>query len=92
MRISELAIQRPIFATMVVSALVVFGAIAYRTIGVSLFPEERLTRNRLEWEPIRRLEQQQRSSLVHSRDGATPRAYAVYLNHGHTDGVSTQHG
>jgi len=39
MKISELSIQRPIFTTMVISALVVFGVISYRAIGVSLFPD-----------------------------------------------------
>ena len=39
MLISKTAIDRPVFATMVIAALVVFGVISYRTIGVSLFPD-----------------------------------------------------
>lgn len=38
MKISEIAIRRPIFATMVVSAMVVFGLISLGRIGVDLFP------------------------------------------------------
>ncbi len=39
MKISEVAINRPVFASMTILALVVFGATAYMTIGVDLFPE-----------------------------------------------------
>ena len=39
MKISEIAIGRPVFASMVILSLVVFGATAYRTIGVDLFPD-----------------------------------------------------
>jgi len=39
MKISETCIRRPIFATMMIAALVVFGLVAYRTIGVNMFPE-----------------------------------------------------
>jgi len=39
MKISETAIRRPIFATMVILALVVFGITSYRSIGVDLFPD-----------------------------------------------------
>ncbi len=38
MKMSEISIQRPVFSTMVIVALVVFGLIAYRLIGVDLFP------------------------------------------------------
>lgn len=38
MRISALAIHRPVFAIMVVTAMVVFGMISYSRIGVDLFP------------------------------------------------------
>ncbi len=39
MKISEVSIKRPVLTCMVVLALVVFGAVSYRTIGVNLFPE-----------------------------------------------------
>lgn len=39
MQISKISIYRPIFATMVIGAMVVFGFIAYSRIGVSLFPD-----------------------------------------------------
>ena len=39
MKISEFCIRRPVFATMLISALVVFGLTSYRLIGVSLFPD-----------------------------------------------------
>ena len=39
MQISKTAIYRPIFASMVIGAMVVFGLIAYSRIGVSLFPD-----------------------------------------------------
>ncbi len=39
MKISELSIQRPVFATMVILSFVVFGVTSYRSIGVSLFPD-----------------------------------------------------
>ncbi len=39
MRISETSIRRPVFASMIVLALVVFGITSYRTIGVNLFPD-----------------------------------------------------
>ncbi|HMP60220.1 MAG TPA: efflux RND transporter permease subunit, partial [Gemmatales bacterium] len=38
MRISALSIARPVFATMVVAAMVVFGLVAYHRIGIDLFP------------------------------------------------------
>ena len=39
MKISELCIKRPVFASMIILALVVFGLTAYRSIGVDLFPD-----------------------------------------------------
>ena len=39
MKISEVSINRPILTSMAVLALVVFGAVSYRTIGVNLFPD-----------------------------------------------------
>ena len=39
MKFSETAIRRPVLTTMVFSALVVFGLIAQRMIGMSLYPE-----------------------------------------------------
>ncbi len=39
MKLSETAIRRPVLTTMVFSALVVFGLIAQRMIGMSLYPE-----------------------------------------------------
>jgi HAE1 family hydrophobic/amphiphilic exporter-1 len=39
MKISEVSISRPILTSMAVLALVVFGAVSYRTIGVNLFPD-----------------------------------------------------
>ena len=38
MKISEISIARPVFSTMVVAAMVVFGLVAYSRIGVDLFP------------------------------------------------------
>ena len=38
MQISAIAISRPVFATMVVMAMIVFGLVAYSRIGVDLFP------------------------------------------------------
>ncbi len=38
MRISAIAISRPVLATMVVMAMIVFGVVAYQRIGVDLFP------------------------------------------------------
>ncbi len=39
MKISETCIRRPVFASMMILALVVFGVVSYRTIGVNLFPD-----------------------------------------------------
>ncbi|NQT15573.1 MAG: efflux RND transporter permease subunit, partial [Planctomycetes bacterium] len=39
MRISDVSIARPIFASMVILALVVFGLVSYQTIGVDLYPD-----------------------------------------------------
>ncbi|MEA1952404.1 MAG: efflux RND transporter permease subunit, partial [Planctomycetota bacterium] len=39
MKISEVSIMRPVLTCMAVLALVVFGIVSYRTIGVNLFPE-----------------------------------------------------
>lgn len=38
MFLSRTAIRRPVFTTMVIASLVVFGLFAYRTLGVDLFP------------------------------------------------------
>lgn len=39
MKIADVCIRRPIFATMIVLAMVVFGLTSYRSIGVDLFPD-----------------------------------------------------
>ncbi|MBX3400346.1 MAG: efflux RND transporter permease subunit [Gemmataceae bacterium] len=39
MRLSDLAIRNPVFAVVLAAALLVFGSLAYRTLGVSQFPE-----------------------------------------------------
>jgi len=39
MKLADLCIGRPVFATMLVSALVVLGAFSYRELGVDLFPK-----------------------------------------------------
>jgi len=39
MKISEVSINKPVFASMVMLSLVVFGLTAYRSIGVDLFPD-----------------------------------------------------
>jgi len=36
MKISEISIKQPVFSTMVVAAMVVFGLVAYNRIGVDL--------------------------------------------------------
>ncbi len=38
MRLADISIKRPVFAVMLVGALVVFGVVAYPRIGVDLFP------------------------------------------------------
>jgi HAE1 family hydrophobic/amphiphilic exporter-1 len=38
-KLSETAVRRPILTTMVIAALVVFGLVAYRTMGVALYPD-----------------------------------------------------
>jgi HAE1 family hydrophobic/amphiphilic exporter-1 len=38
MILSDTAIKRPVFTTMVIGAIVVFGAISFRDIGIDLFP------------------------------------------------------
>jgi len=38
MTLSDIAIRRPIFASMVLSAIIVFGVISYSRIGIDLFP------------------------------------------------------
>jgi HAE1 family hydrophobic/amphiphilic exporter-1 len=38
MFLSDLSIRRPVFATMIIAAMVIFGFIALRDIGVDLFP------------------------------------------------------
>jgi HAE1 family hydrophobic/amphiphilic exporter-1 len=39
MWISTTSIRQPVFTTMVISAIVVFGLVAYRSLGVDLFPK-----------------------------------------------------
>ena len=39
MKLSETAVQRPVLTLMVFSALIVFGMVAYRTLGVALYPD-----------------------------------------------------
>ena len=39
MRISEVSIRRPVLASMIILAMVVFGLVSYRQIGVDLFPD-----------------------------------------------------
>ncbi|MHC4176984.1 MAG: efflux RND transporter permease subunit, partial [Planctomycetota bacterium] len=39
MKVSDFCIRRPVFTLMLISALVVFGATAYSSLGVSLFPD-----------------------------------------------------
>jgi len=39
MWVSTTSIRQPVFATMVISAIVVFGLVAYRALGVDLFPK-----------------------------------------------------
>ena len=39
MWLADTSIKRPVFATMMVMALVVFGVVSYPTIGVDLFPK-----------------------------------------------------
>ena len=39
MKISEFCISRPVFTTMLVTAMLVFGLTSYSSIGVSLFPD-----------------------------------------------------
>ncbi len=39
MQIAETAVRRPVLTTMVFSALVVFGLVAYQTIGMALYPD-----------------------------------------------------
>ncbi len=39
MKIAEVSIGRPIFASMVILAMVVFGVVSYRQIGVDLYPD-----------------------------------------------------
>ncbi len=38
MRLADVAIRRPVFAVMLISALLVFGVLAYPRMGVDLFP------------------------------------------------------
>ena len=39
MWISNTSIRQPVFTTMVISAIVVFGLVSYRALGVDLFPK-----------------------------------------------------
>jgi len=39
MKIAEVSIRRPVFASMLILALVVFGLTSYRSMGVDLFPD-----------------------------------------------------
>ena len=38
MRLPELCIRRPVFATMLVTLFVVLGLLSYQSLGVDLFP------------------------------------------------------
>jgi HAE1 family hydrophobic/amphiphilic exporter-1 len=39
MWLADTSIKRPVFATMLIMALVVFGVVSYPSIGVDLFPK-----------------------------------------------------
>ncbi|MDP3049165.1 MAG: efflux RND transporter permease subunit, partial [Thermodesulfovibrionales bacterium] len=39
MWLADTSIKRPVFATMVIAALVIFGIVSYPGIGVDLFPK-----------------------------------------------------
>ena len=39
MRLSNLAVRSPVFAVVLAAALLVFGSLAYQSLGVSQFPE-----------------------------------------------------
>jgi HAE1 family hydrophobic/amphiphilic exporter-1 len=39
MWVSNTSIRQPVFATMVISALIVFGLVSYRALGIDLFPK-----------------------------------------------------
>ncbi len=39
MKLSDIAIRRPVFTTMMIAAFIVFGVIGYQRIGVDLYPE-----------------------------------------------------
>ena len=39
MKISDICIRRPVFATMMIGALLVLGAFSYEKLSVDLFPE-----------------------------------------------------
>ncbi|MCG2813298.1 MAG: efflux RND transporter permease subunit, partial [Thermodesulfovibrionales bacterium] len=39
MWLADTSIKRPVFATMVIAALVIFGVVSYPDIGVDLFPK-----------------------------------------------------
>jgi hydrophobic/amphiphilic exporter-1 (mainly G- bacteria), HAE1 family len=39
MWLADTSVKRPVFATMVIMALVVLGAVSYPEIGVDLFPK-----------------------------------------------------
>lgn len=39
MKISDVSIARPVFTTMVIGALVVFGLLLYTRLNVDLYPE-----------------------------------------------------
>jgi hypothetical protein len=43
MWLAETSIKRPVFATMFIAALVVLGIVSYPSIGVDLYPEDRLS-------------------------------------------------
>jgi hydrophobic/amphiphilic exporter-1 (mainly G- bacteria), HAE1 family len=42
MILSETAIKRPVFATMVLASIVVFGIVSYRNVGIDMFPKVEL--------------------------------------------------
>lgn len=39
MKLSDTAIQRPVFTTMLIAAFIIFGVVGYQRIGVDLYPE-----------------------------------------------------
>src|SRR5512143_1897940 len=39
MRIADLSVRQPVFITMMMAAIVIFGIVSYSRIGVELFPD-----------------------------------------------------